>query len=250
MKRVAERLGFTTMSLYRYVTSKDELLLLMQDSVWRPPDGLELPRGGWRADLAWWTREQYVIMERHPWLDEVRFIERAGTPSQIAWMDLGLRALERRPPDRVSEGRRPAAAQRLRLHAGAAGRDRPGGREARALRARRGDRGVRGAAADGRRRRALPGAAARRRGRGVRSGAGRPVRAARLRSRPHARRHRAADRAPDAGLTSSRRVRRPLPRAPRPVRRRVPRGSPCRARRRPRRSPAAGARRGCPTHSR
>ncbi len=32
MKRVAERLGFTTMSLYRYVSSKDELLLLMQDS--------------------------------------------------------------------------------------------------------------------------------------------------------------------------------------------------------------------------
>jgi AcrR family transcriptional regulator len=94
MKRVAERLGFTTMSLYRYVTSKDELLLLMQDSVWRPPDGLDLPRAGWRPDLAWWTREQYVIMESHPWLDEVRFIERAGTPSQIAWMDQGLRALE------------------------------------------------------------------------------------------------------------------------------------------------------------
>ena len=32
-------------------------------------------------------------MERHPWLDAVRFIERAGTPSQIAWMDLGLRPL-------------------------------------------------------------------------------------------------------------------------------------------------------------
>ena len=43
MKRVAERLGFTTMSLYRHVTSKDELLLLMHDSVWRPPDGLDVP---------------------------------------------------------------------------------------------------------------------------------------------------------------------------------------------------------------
>ncbi|HEX5640800.1 MAG TPA: TetR/AcrR family transcriptional regulator [Thermoleophilia bacterium] len=93
MKRVAESLGFTTMSLYRHVASKDELLLLMHDSAWRPPDGLDIPHGGWRDDLAWWTREQYAIMERHPWLDEVRFIERAGTPSQIAWMDLGLRAL-------------------------------------------------------------------------------------------------------------------------------------------------------------
>jgi AcrR family transcriptional regulator len=93
MKRVAESLGFTTMSLYRHVTSKDELLLLMQDTVWRPPAGLDVPLGGWRAGLARWTREQYLIMERHPWLDEVRFIERAGTPSQIAWMDLGLRPL-------------------------------------------------------------------------------------------------------------------------------------------------------------
>jgi AcrR family transcriptional regulator len=93
MKRVAERLGFTTMSLYRYVTSKDELLLLMQDTVWRPPAGLDVPAAGWRDGLARWTREQYVVMEQHPWLDEVRFIERAGTPSQIAWMDLGLRHL-------------------------------------------------------------------------------------------------------------------------------------------------------------
>jgi AcrR family transcriptional regulator len=93
MKRVAERLGFTTMSLYRYVASKDELLLLMQDTVSQPPPGLDAPLDTWRAGLARWTREQHVIMRQHPWLDEVRFIERAGTPSQIAWMDLGLRAL-------------------------------------------------------------------------------------------------------------------------------------------------------------
>jgi hypothetical protein len=36
-------------------------------------------------------------MQRHPWLDEVRFIDRAGTPSQIAWIDLGLRALAGAP---------------------------------------------------------------------------------------------------------------------------------------------------------
>ncbi len=95
MKRVAERLGFTTMSLYRYVTSKDELLLLMHDAVWQPPQGLEAPRDGWRAGLERWTREQHVIMEHHPWLDQIRFIDRAGTPSQIAWIDLGLRALAR-----------------------------------------------------------------------------------------------------------------------------------------------------------
>jgi AcrR family transcriptional regulator len=97
MKRVAERLGFTTMSVYRYVTGKDELLLLMHDTCWRPPEGLEEPSGGWREALARWAREQYAIMRRHPWLEQVRHIDRAGTPSQIAWMELGLRAVARTP---------------------------------------------------------------------------------------------------------------------------------------------------------
>jgi len=93
MKRVAERLGFTTMSLYRYVTSKDDLLLLMHDTASQPEPGFAVPSGDWREALAAWTRAQNAIAERHPWLDEVRYIERAGTPSQIAWMELGLRAL-------------------------------------------------------------------------------------------------------------------------------------------------------------
>jgi AcrR family transcriptional regulator len=97
MKRVAERLGFTTMSLYRYVTSKDELLLLMQDTCWQPPAELDIPSGRWRDGLALWTRGQHAVMQQHPWLDDIRFIERAGTPSQIAWLDLGLRALTEVP---------------------------------------------------------------------------------------------------------------------------------------------------------
>ena len=97
MKRVAERLGFTTMSLYRYVTSKDDLLLLMHDTVWQPPAGLDVSRGGWRAGLSRWAREQHLVMRSHPWLDDVRLIERAGTPSQIAWMELGLQVLTDAP---------------------------------------------------------------------------------------------------------------------------------------------------------
>lgn len=93
MKRVAERLGFTTMALYRYVTSKDELLLLMHDTVWQPPSGFETVMDDWRTGLAQWTRGQHEVMQQHPWLEQVRFIERAGTPSQVAWMELGLRAL-------------------------------------------------------------------------------------------------------------------------------------------------------------
>jgi AcrR family transcriptional regulator len=93
MKRVAERLGFTTMSLYRYVASKDELLLMMHDACWRPPEGLDIAPDDWRAGLEVWVHEQFRIIMGHPWLEQVRHIDRAGTPSQIMWMDLGLRAL-------------------------------------------------------------------------------------------------------------------------------------------------------------
>lgn len=37
MGRVAKALGFTTMSLYRYVASKDELIELISDRVIGPP---------------------------------------------------------------------------------------------------------------------------------------------------------------------------------------------------------------------
>ena len=99
MKRVAERLGFTTMAVYRYVASKDELLLLMQDTVATPPAGLDvlLETAGWRSGLVQWTRAQYEIVEAHPWLEEIRPFERTGTPSQLSWMDLGLRVLGATP---------------------------------------------------------------------------------------------------------------------------------------------------------
>ncbi len=41
MARVAEALGYSPMALYRYVESKDELLVLMADAA---ADVLELPR--------------------------------------------------------------------------------------------------------------------------------------------------------------------------------------------------------------
>lgn len=93
MARVADRLGFTTMSLYRHVASKDELLVRMHDTAWRPPTDLDAPVDGWRAGLERWSRALRAVLGRHPWLEEIRVAERMGTPSQVTWMDRGLRAL-------------------------------------------------------------------------------------------------------------------------------------------------------------
>ena len=69
MGRIAQELGVGTMSLYRYVAAKDELLLIMVDTALGapPPAG---PGEDWRAGLTRWAaglRAGYLVTpgERH-----------------------------------------------------------------------------------------------------------------------------------------------------------------------------------------
>ncbi|OHV50283.1 hypothetical protein BCD48_10875 [Pseudofrankia sp. BMG5.36] len=95
MARVAERLGFTTMSLYRHVASKDDLLLLMlNEAVGPPPDTLVTdPAAGWRAGLDAWTRGMYERALAHPWITRVGIGGAPTLPHQLAWMDRGVAPL-------------------------------------------------------------------------------------------------------------------------------------------------------------
>jgi AcrR family transcriptional regulator len=66
MRKVAARLGAGTMSLYRYVANKDDLLDLMVDAIL----GEELPdkpSGDWRSELAEQARRVRRGARRHPW---------------------------------------------------------------------------------------------------------------------------------------------------------------------------------------
>jgi AcrR family transcriptional regulator len=71
MRKIAERLGVGTMSLYRYVPGKGELLDLMYDRVVgeerRAPD----EGRGWRAQLEEWSHIALASHLRHPWLLEI-----------------------------------------------------------------------------------------------------------------------------------------------------------------------------------
>jgi AcrR family transcriptional regulator len=89
MSRVAERLGFTTMSLYRYVRSKDDLLLLMADAASgrRPPE--PTPQA-WRAGLEAWARALFATYRRHPWLLRVPMSAPPAGPAQLVWMEAAL----------------------------------------------------------------------------------------------------------------------------------------------------------------
>jgi len=68
MRRVAERLGIGTMSLYTYVPGKGELLDLMLDTVYaeRADDPIKAP-GTSRERLEALARSQWTFHQRHPW---------------------------------------------------------------------------------------------------------------------------------------------------------------------------------------
>jgi AcrR family transcriptional regulator len=93
MSRVAERLGFTTMSLYRYVSGKDELLMLMVDAAAVAPAPSPEPASDWRSAMEQFGRQQLALFRRHPWVTQIPLSGPPVTPSQIGWMEYGLSAM-------------------------------------------------------------------------------------------------------------------------------------------------------------
>jgi AcrR family transcriptional regulator len=103
MAGVAKRLGFTTMSLYRYVDSKADLQMAMVDEALGPPPEISR-RLGWRNQLATWAEAEAARLGAHPWVLEVRLGSPPLGPHTLAWTDLGLQILGRAglSPDRAA----------------------------------------------------------------------------------------------------------------------------------------------------
>ncbi|GAA3782425.1 TetR/AcrR family transcriptional regulator [Plantactinospora mayteni] len=93
MGRIAERLGFTTMSLYRHVKSKHEVLLLMLDAVATVPAELDEPCADWRLGLQRWCRTQWAMLHTHSWVTHLPIAGPPITPNQLAWTDRALAVL-------------------------------------------------------------------------------------------------------------------------------------------------------------
>ncbi len=105
MARVAESLGFTTMSLYRYVSSKDEVLMLMADRAAGMPPQVGADAGGWRARLETLLRIMQPVLAEHPWMSRAGNVLFALGPHRLAWMEAMLAALEGTPltePEKLS----------------------------------------------------------------------------------------------------------------------------------------------------
>ncbi|WP_404473301.1 TetR/AcrR family transcriptional regulator [Microbacterium aerolatum] len=99
MAAVAARLGFTPMSLYRYVSAKDDLLLLMQEEATGLPPEEHRQEEGWRAKLRALFDAQTRLYLAHPWLLSIPITGSPITPNSSAWLDAALTSLEATPLD-------------------------------------------------------------------------------------------------------------------------------------------------------
>ncbi|WP_329572905.1 TetR/AcrR family transcriptional regulator C-terminal domain-containing protein [Kitasatospora sp. NBC_01266] len=71
MRRVAAELGVATMSLYRHVTDKDDLLAQMMDRAFATASAAPFPADppeSWREGLELAARTLWAMFRRHPWL--------------------------------------------------------------------------------------------------------------------------------------------------------------------------------------
>jgi AcrR family transcriptional regulator len=90
MGRVAAEIGTAPMSLYRHVSSKEELLTLMVDAAWGPAPAGPEPGEDWRAGLARWAWTLRAEARRHPWVVRIPLSGLPIMPNEVAWFENAL----------------------------------------------------------------------------------------------------------------------------------------------------------------
>lgn len=100
MSGVAKQLGSGVMSLYRYVESREDLLILAADAaLGSPPSSTRESLGGvdddgWRARTAAWAAAMRHTYQAHPWLTALPITSEPLMPSRVRWLEAGLACLD------------------------------------------------------------------------------------------------------------------------------------------------------------
>ncbi|MUN42062.1 TetR/AcrR family transcriptional regulator [Actinomadura litoris] len=93
MPRIARRLGLTANAIYRYVRSRDELLVLVAEAAWGAAPDLASGTGDWRDAASGWTRAMIDRCEVHPWLCDLPVRGAPVTPNLLDWTEAILKVL-------------------------------------------------------------------------------------------------------------------------------------------------------------
>lgn len=94
MRRIAAEIGAGAMSLYRYVPSRDDLIVLMADRLMGEIDVEGLPSGDWRADLTRYADGLRSIGLRHPWITTVPRSLPSYGPNQLLLIERVMGVLD------------------------------------------------------------------------------------------------------------------------------------------------------------
>jgi AcrR family transcriptional regulator len=94
MRAVAAALSTTAGSLYRYLSSRDDLLDLMTDAVVSELRPYPEADDGWLDAMLLMGRRQLALHRRHPWLLDLTPRPTGIGPESLAWFDACLGILE------------------------------------------------------------------------------------------------------------------------------------------------------------
>ncbi|KIH99684.1 TetR family transcriptional regulator [Streptomonospora alba] len=94
MRRIADEIGAGTMSLYRYVPGRDDLVELMADRVMGEIDVEGMPSGDWRADLTRYAYGVRTMWRRHPWIATVHRAVPSFGPNRLRLIERVMGTLD------------------------------------------------------------------------------------------------------------------------------------------------------------
>lgn len=93
IRAIAQKVGFTTMAVYRHIESRDELLLLMFEVAMGTAPAFDAD--DWRENVREWSRQLLGRYKQHPWALELKIIGVPATPNHMLWVERALQILNR-----------------------------------------------------------------------------------------------------------------------------------------------------------
>ncbi|MDX6280718.1 MAG: hypothetical protein QOH03_1789 [Kribbellaceae bacterium] len=93
LQKIAAHLGVSTNAMYRYLSSKDELIVLVAEKAWgRAPEYI-VAAPGWRAGARAWVKAMVDRYAERPWLLDVPIRGAPVTPNLLHWTETLLRVM-------------------------------------------------------------------------------------------------------------------------------------------------------------
>lgn len=93
LRKLGEYLGAGTMTAYRHIRSKEDLVILMVDTAFGPPPQDMTKAADWREALRMWADGMADRYRQHSWLLDAPLPGVPMTPNRLLWLERILQTL-------------------------------------------------------------------------------------------------------------------------------------------------------------